>query len=79
MSSESVVILSAKRTPIGAFQGVLSAAAAHHEHAHVASEGGSRCRRAALPPARPDARKSTRGGPVGEGRRDPPSRAQPAE
>ncbi len=53
----------------GMDEGVLSAAAAHHEHAHVASEGGSRCRRAALPPARPDARKSTRGGPVGEGRR----------
>jgi hypothetical protein len=46
---------------------VLSAAAAHHEHAHEASDWCSRWRRAALAPARPDARKSTRAGHAGEG------------
>ena len=53
----------------GMDEGVLSAAAAHHEHAHEASDCVRRWRRAALPPARPDARKSTRAGTPGKGRR----------
>ena len=52
----------------GMDEGVFSAAAAHHEDAHEASDCCWRCRRAALPPARPDARKSTRAGHGGEGR-----------
>ncbi len=48
-------------------EGVLSAAAAHHEDAHEASVCCWRCRRAARAPARPDARKCTLVGHGGEG------------